>query len=273
MDPPLDALSKARDAAARALAINEREGEALSISGCTKAMFEHDWASGEKLFRRALDAAPGSEFSKHLFALCALLPTARMDEALEMVDEAMRIDPLSLFVSATRTAILLMKGRLVEAEAECRRALELDPDFWRAVVGLGRCYEMRGHYQQAIGCFERATVLSDRVPTAIGALGRAHALAGHRKEAQALLAELDQLAQQRYVSPYAKALIYLGLGDERVFGCLEHSYKDRTGWLMFLATDPRFDPLRSDGRFRSLLERLRLPIIDLNGVRARSARV
>ena len=181
MDRPLEAWSKARDAAARALAINEHEGEALSISGCTKAMFEHEWASAEKLFRKALDAEPGSELSKHLFALSALLPMARMDEALEMVDEAMRIDPLSLFVSATRTAILLMMARLVEAEAECRRALELDPDFWRAVVGLGRCYEMQGRYQQAIECFERATVLSDHVPTTIEALGRAYALAGYRK--------------------------------------------------------------------------------------------
>jgi tetratricopeptide (TPR) repeat protein len=166
-----------------------------------------------------------------------------------------------------------MKARLVEAESECRRALELDPDFWRAAVGLGRCYEMQGRYQEAIECFERATVLSDRVPTAIGALGRAYALACRRKEAQDLLTELDQLALERYVSPYARALIYLGLDDERVFECLERSYHDRTGWLMFLATDPRFDRLRSDGRFRSLLERLHLPTIDLSGVRARNARV
>jgi tetratricopeptide (TPR) repeat protein len=273
MDPPRDALSNARDAAVRALAINQSEGEALSISACAKAMFEHDWASAEKLFRQALDAEPGSELSKHLFALCALLPTARMDEALEMLDEAMRIDPLSLFVSATRTATLLMQARLLEAEAECRRALELDADFWRAVVGLGRCYEMQGNYQRAIECFERATFLSDRVPTSIGALGRAHALAGHRKEAHSLLAELDQLAHQRYVSPYAKALIYLGLEDEHVFGCLEQCYNDRTGWLMYIATDPRFDPLRSDARFRSLLERTRLPVLDLNGVRTGNARV
>ncbi|HEY1214558.1 MAG TPA: tetratricopeptide repeat protein, partial [Bryobacteraceae bacterium] len=269
MDPPLEVLPKAHDASARALAINEREGEALSIAACTKAMFEHQWASAERLFRQALSAEPGSELSKHLFALCLLLPMARMDEALNMVDEATRIDPLSLFVAATRTAIFLMSRRPVEAEAECRRALELDPDFWRGAVGLGRCYEVQGRYQQAIECFDRATVLSDGVPTAIGALGRAYALAGRRQEAQNLISELDQLARQRYVSPYAKALIYLGLGDERVFDCLERSYNDRTGWLMYLASDPRFDPLRSDGRFRSLLERLHLPLIDYGGMQPR----
>jgi TolB-like protein/cytochrome c-type biogenesis protein CcmH/NrfG len=273
MDRPLEVLPKARDAAARALATNSREGEVLSISACTKAMYEHDWAAAENLFRQALDAEPGSELSKHLFALCVLLPMARMDEALAMVDEATRIDPLSLFVSATKTAIFLMSRRTVEAEAECRRALELDPDFWRAVVALGRCYEAQGRYEQAIQCFERATVLSDHVPTSIGALGRAYALAGQKKEAYALIAELDQLANHRYVSPYAKALIYLGLDDEQVFDYLEQSYRDRTGWLMFLASDPRFDPLRSDRRFHSLLERLRLPIIDYGRVRAQNASV
>ncbi len=266
MDRPLEVLPKAREAASRALNIHAREGEALSVAACTKGMYEWDWAGAEVLFRKALDAEPGSEFSRHLFTMFALLPTARIEEGLAMVDEARRIDPLSLFVSASRTAVLLMARRVAEAEAECRRALELDPDFWRPVVGLGRCYEAQGRYEDAIACFERATVLSDRVPTAIGALGRAYALAGRIPDAYRLLHELDDLAHRRYVSPYGKVLIYLGLSDERVFEWLEHSYSDRAGWMMYLATDPRFDPLRSDSRFRSLMERLHLPQLERLGV-------
>jgi serine/threonine-protein kinase len=273
MERPLHVLPKARDAAARALRISEREGEALSISACTKAMFEHEWASAERLFRQALATEPGSELSKHLFALFMLVPMTRMDEALEMVDEASRIDPLSLLTSATKTAIFLVSHRPKEAEAECRRALELDSDFWRALVGLGRCYEAQGRFEVAIECFERATVLSDRVPSAIGALGRAYALTGRAKEARQLVRELDQLADRRYVSPYAKALIYLGMEDDRVFDCLERSYSDRAGWLMYLASDPRFDLLRSDARFRSLLERLHLPIVDHIGMQTSNAGV
>jgi tetratricopeptide (TPR) repeat protein len=259
MDRPLEVIPKARKAAGRALDINEREGEALSVAACAKGMYEWDWAGAEALFRKALDAEPGSELSRHLFTMFALLPMARIEESLAMVDEARRIDPLSLFVSASRGAVLLMARRIAEAEAEYRRALELDPDFWRPIVGLGRCYEAQGRYEDAIACFERATVVSDRVPTSIGALGRAYALAGRLPDAYKLLQELDELARRRYVSPYGKVLIYLGLSDEKVFEWLEHSYSDRAGWLMYLATDPRFDPLRPDPRFRSLLERLHLP--------------
>jgi len=261
MDAPLDTMPKAQKAAAHALEMDDCEGDALSVSACTKAMFEWKWCEAETLFRRALHAQPRSELSGHLFAMFVFLPMARIEEALSMLDDAKRLDPLSLFVSASRAAVLLMARRVVEAEIECRRALELDANFWRAIVGLGRCHEARGNYEDAIACFERAKAVSDNVPSAIGALGRAYALTGRTRDAHLLLGELDNLAQHRYVSPYGRVLIYLGLGDEKVFDWLEHSYDERAGWLMYLATDPRFDPLRQDSRFHSLLERLGLPRI------------
>jgi serine/threonine-protein kinase len=261
MDAPLDTMPKAQKAAARALEIDGRKGDVLSVSACTKAMFEWDWSGAEALFRKSLDVQPGSDISAHLFAMFALLPMARIEEALSMLDDAKRIDPLSLLVSASRAAVLLMARRVAEAETEYRRALELDADFWRAIVGMGRCHEARGNYEDAIACFERAKAVSDNVPSAIGALGRAYALTGRTSDAHRLLAELEELSRRRYVSPYGRVLIHLGLGDDKVFDWLERSYDDRAGWLMYLATDPRFDPLRQDARFRSLLERLGLPSV------------
>jgi TolB-like protein/Tfp pilus assembly protein PilF len=261
MEWPSEAMPKALEAAARALEIDEANGDALSVSACFKAMFEWDWQAAETLFRKALEVQPKSDLSAHLYALFLLLPMARMEEALAMLDHAKRIDPLSLLVSASRAAVLLMSRRTGEAEQECSRALELDANFWRAIVGMGRCHEAGGRYVEAMACFEHAKAVGDNVPTAIGALGRAYALAGRRKDAQRLLDELDELAKRRYVSPYGRALIYLGLGDDEVFAWLERSYHERAVWLMFLATDPRFDPLRGDTRFCSLLKRLNLPTI------------
>ncbi len=266
MDAPFDTMPKAQKAAARALEIDDCEGDALSVSACSKAMFEWKWCDAETLFRRSLHIQPRSDLCSHLFALFVLLPMARIEEALSMLEDAKRFDPLSLLVSASRAAVLLMARRMSEAELECRRALELDANFWRALVGLGRCHEARGSYKDAIVCFERAKVVSDNVPTAVGALGRAYALTGRKKDAHLLLAELDNLAQSRYVSPYGRVLIHLGLGDDKVFYWLERSYSERAGWLMYLASDPRFDPLRQDARFHSLLERLGLPRIAFSPV-------
>jgi tetratricopeptide (TPR) repeat protein len=210
MDAPLETMPKAQRAAARALEVNDSEGDALSVLACTKAMFDWNWSEAELLFRKALDTQPRSDLPQHLFALFALLPLLRIEEALNVLDAAKRIDPLSLFVAATRGAVLLMSRRVADAEQEYRRALELDPNFWRALVGVGRCHEARGNYDDAIACFERATSVSDNVPTAIGALGRAYALAGRVSDARQLLDKLDNLARHRYISPYGRVLIYLG---------------------------------------------------------------
>jgi serine/threonine-protein kinase len=258
---PLEALPKAREAAARALAINDRDAEALAVVACTKSMLEWDWVGAETLFCKALSAEPGGDFPKHMFSAFALLPLARLEEALALLDEASRIDPLSLFVSAFKSATLLHARRPAEAEIECRRALELDPDFWRPIVALGRCYEAQGRYDESIACFERAKRLSDRVPSAIGGLGRIYAMAGRREEAFQQLEELEELARHRYVSPWGKALIFLGLGDELVFDWLQRSCDENAAWVMYLATDPRFDPVRSDTRFQSILRTLHLPVI------------
>jgi TolB-like protein/Tfp pilus assembly protein PilF len=262
MENPLDTMPQAQEAATRAIAIDEHNGDAFSVLACTKAMYEWDWSGAEALFRKSLTIQPGSEIAMHLFVQFALLPMVRMKEAMSMLDEARRVDPLSLLVAACRGTVLLMSRRLAEAEEEYHRALELDPNFWRAIVGLGRCHEARENYEDAIACYEQAKEVSDNVPTSIGALGRAYALAGRTRHAHRLLDELEQLAQRRYVSPYGRVLIYLGLGDERVFDWLERSCDERAGWLMYLATDPRFDPLRQDIRFRSVLEKLNLPIVN-----------
>jgi tetratricopeptide (TPR) repeat protein len=255
-------MPKASEAAAHALAADDQDAEVLAAAAGMKAMFEWDWYGAESLFRRALLANPANEYTKHLYALFVLLPQARLDEALEMVDEARRLDPLSLFASANRAAVLLLSRRVDEAEAESRRALELNPDFWRAMLALGRCQEARGRHDDAITYFERARVASEGVPSAIGALGRAYALAGRTQDARALLKQLDEESQSSYVSAYTRVLIYLGLGDEQVFDWLERSYNEHVVWLIFLPTDPRFDPLRSDARFQNLLKKMGLPLID-----------
>jgi serine/threonine-protein kinase len=261
MEAPIEVMPKARDAAARALELDESEGEGLSVVGCVKSMTDWDYAGAETLFRRSLGSQPGSDVAGQLYAMHALLPMARFDEALALLDRARRIDPLSFGESANRAAVLRLARRTAEAEAECRRALELDPNFWRAILGLGLRYEEDGRYDDAISCFERAKELSEGIPNAIGALGHAYALAGRRADARRLLRELDELAERRYVSPWGRALIYLGLRDDRVFDWLERSCRERILWVTYLATDPRFDPLRSDARFRSVLQRLRLPVI------------
>jgi hypothetical protein len=93
----------------------------------------------------------------------------------------------------------------------------------------------------------------------ISALGWAQAKAGHEAEALASLAELNALAKSRYVTPWDKAVVFLGLGDtEQALTALLQAYEERCFELTLLLVDPRFEPLRGHKTFLILLQRLGL---------------
>ena len=96
-------------------------------------------------------------------------------------------------------------------------------------------------------------------PPAAGYLGYAYAASGNRAKAQAIIGELNQMSSREYVSPYATAIIYLGLGNhERALDGLEKAYEARSQWMLWLKMDRIFDPLRSEPRFIALLKKVGL---------------
>ena len=95
-------------------------------------------------------------------------------------------------------------------------------------------------------------------PAVLGVLARAYGLSGNKMEAEKILDQLTKLSQERYVSAYSFALIYLGLGDkEQALRWLEQSYQDRAGSdIGYIKVDSLLDPLRGDPRFEALAEKI-----------------
>ena len=78
-------------------------------------------------------------------------------------------------------------------------------------------------------------------------------------DANKVLRELEQMAKQRYVSPYNNAIVYVGLGDKnRAFEWLNKADEERNDYLIYLKCEPMFDPVRSDPRFAELVRRIGL---------------
>lgn len=80
-------------------------------------------------------------------------------------------------------------------------------------------------------------------------LSRAYSLSGKRDEAMKVLAQMHEVAKQRYVPAYGFGVAYAALGDkEQAFQWLERSFQDRAWEITYLKVDPAIDPLRSDPR-------------------------
>jgi adenylate cyclase len=138
-------------------------------------------------------------------------------------------------------------------------ALALDPEFREGQFSLAYSFLRQHRYPEAIALLKQ---LPEGPYNAAkwGALGEAYACSGDTAAAHDALNKINALAHTEYVSPISRVSVYAGLRDwERVFQHLEQAYLEQTPWLSSLKVDPRYDPIRSDTRFASLLKRINLP--------------
>ena len=148
--------------------------------------------------------------------------------------------------------------RYDEAVGQYRKAIELDPNFYIARMGLCQCYNGKGLFQEAITECQKARAQNDD-PYVFAYLIYAYARLGKRDEATKALAQLNESAKHRYVSAYTFATAYAGLGDkDQVFQWLERSNADRAYEILWIKVDPLLDNLRSDPRFPDLVKRVGL---------------
>jgi tetratricopeptide (TPR) repeat protein len=135
----------------------------------------------------------------------------------------------------------------------------LDPNYFLIHYDLGRAYEQLANYDRAVNEFQRALDLSGGDLTTEASLAHVYAVSGKKSEAEKILNELKQKKPGNNLS-YQIADIYIGLDQkDQAFQWLEKAYKDRSGWLTWIAIEPKLDPIRSDSRFAELLRRMNLP--------------
>jgi Flp pilus assembly protein TadD len=138
--------------------------------------------------------------------------------------------------------------------------LELESNFWIALLTRAKIYLQQGKHSEAMADLTRARNFSGGSAQPLSMLGYIFALTGDRTQALAILDELQTISNQRYVPPYNFALIYNGLkDDDATFAWLDRAYEARDVMLAaFIKTEPVWDRLRADKRFKNLLSRMNL---------------
>jgi tetratricopeptide (TPR) repeat protein len=259
--PAKEAYAKAREAATKALELDDALAEAAHNALATvKADYDWDWPGAEREFRRAIELNP-SYATAHQWYGELLAELGRHEEALAEIKRAQQLDPVSLIINGVSGRILMSAGRDDLAIEQLQKTLEIDPNFAHTHWFLGMAYLRKGAFAEAIAEFRRAITLSPNLTQYKGGLGNAYARVGKSAEARKLLSELKAESKRRYVSWCDFAAIYAGLGEkDQAFASLEKAYEQRDIRLFTSGTvSPMFDPLRSDPRFADLLRRIGLP--------------
>jgi serine/threonine-protein kinase len=256
--PPEEVMPRARSAALAALALDDGLPEAHASLALVRAVF--DWARQDALdeYERMVHLDPAYAPGLQSYAVHGLAPLRRFDEAIDLLQRALAIDPVSLPVNGTFGFVLSLAGRLGEAIDVLQRALELAPHPITHFF-LGNALAELGDTRRGVEHLQTAVALSGGRPDIMAALGCALAGTGEREGARVVLAQLTKLSSRRYVSPVGHARIYAMLGDaDGAIRALDHAVQLRATDLTWIHVEAPFLRLAGRPAFTALLQRLQL---------------
>jgi serine/threonine-protein kinase len=254
--PSTSMVTMALSSAATAVMLDDQSAQARTSFAHARARAQWNWHEAGLEFQRAIRLDPDYATSHHWYARCCLVPMGRLDEARDHVLRAQSLDPVSSIIAREVASIHYYRREYEHALAHCDQAIELNPHFPHAYFILSLVQEKLGDKDEALAALLRGAQLAPRSPRMIASLGRAQAMAGRRDDALKSLAELAELERTRFVSSWERATIYLGMKDyDQCFDALFLALQDRFFDLTLLSVDPRFDDLRGDARFDTLLQK------------------
>jgi adenylate cyclase len=253
---PREAFSKAKEAALKAIELDDSLAEAHASLGFVHFHYDWDWAAAEKEFKRALVLNPQSA-QTHILYTNYLAGMGRFDEAYDQGQQALRIDPLSTLAHWCLGWAFLYAGRSDDAIQQFSKALELNPNDAWARICLGRAYLSKGMKERAIEEMETAHRSDPVDPIVLGLLGYGYAVTGRRADALKSLQTLDEIEKKHYVSRIARVYVYAGLGDkDKAFDWLEKAYQERSDALAWFSKEPESKTLQADPRFAALMRKV-----------------
>jgi serine/threonine protein kinase/tetratricopeptide (TPR) repeat protein len=256
--PAAEAMPQSKAAAARALQIDDTLAEAHTTLAYVHFRFDWDWPGAEAEFQRALETNP-SYPTAHQWHGEYLAALGRFDEALDEMNRAGQLDPLSLSAKVGAATILYYQGKYDQAIDLCRKALEMDDGFRLARICLSRIYEQKGMYKEAVDESLLARKLRGDSPQTLASLKDAFSasgITGYWRKALELALDKSGGAP---VSAFDIAELYALLGDRtRTFEWLEQALNQREAVIVSIGVDPRLNSIRSDQRLRDMLQHVGL---------------
>jgi len=249
----------ARESLQKALDLDSNLAEAHNSLAQLLYLFDRDWASAEKEFKRALELNPNYAPAHHWYSMY-LAFAGRKQEALVEAQKAIALDPLSPVVGANLAKKLEENGEYDKAIEQAKKTLELDPNSAVTHAVLGFVYEDKKMYANAITEFKTALQLGGAPGEMRGLIGYVYATTGDRENAEKMIRELKQLWPAHSHAALDLAEVYCALGEkDQAMYWLGQANQKEVGDVAVVGQDPHFAALHSDPRFQTLVKHLGTP--------------
>jgi TolB-like protein len=249
-----EAAKRAWPEVAEALRLDEQLAEAYFSRAILLADFEWRWDAAERDYRKAIQINPNNSTAHHWLAL-HLAQLGRTQEGLDEITIAESQDPLAPIITAARARILLASHRFDEAATQCRKALELEPNFAPAYSVLAQASAFQHQYNEAIAAAKRYVEIAGGGDQELLELAYAEAVAGKKTEAQRSVALVQGRGDN--FSPYDMGAICVALSDKKAaLDWLSRAIDRHSIDVVWMRMDPRLDDIQNDPDFHALLARV-----------------
>ena len=254
--PQEEVIPKAREAAERAAQADPTLAEAHTSLALIAQNYDWDWKKAESLYQRAIALNPNYAVARHWYGEF-LAHMGRFDEGIPEITRAQELNPLSANIRTDLGKVYFLARRYDSSAEALKKALEIDPGFYRAHGWLAGVYSFLGDHERALEETAKSGPAGEIWVDANRCMVLAKA--GRTAEAREVLRDLLARSKGRHTTPFMFAMIYTHLGEfDQALAYLEKTYRDREVGLIVLKTHALFDPLRSDPRFQDLVRRLNL---------------
>src|SRR5258706_9415406 len=252
--PAQEALPKAREAALKALSMDDNLAESHNALGFVLVLYDYDYVGSERQYRRVIELNPNYALAHQNLGVM-LNRIGRHEEGMAEIRRALEIEPLSIVINRLYGDALFCSKRYDDALAQLKKTLELDPAFPTTHLSLSGLYQLTGKYTESVESYATYQDLSGRPQTA--KLARESFAA---RGWQGYLKEMTGTQRPIGVSPFIAATFLVQLGEkDKAFAELDKALDNREYLLLYIKIDPRLDPLRDDPRLNELIRRMRFP--------------
>lgn len=258
-----DNLPKAREFFQRGYDLDSTSSASQKMKGILHFL-DWEWEAAESAFKASIELDNTNLSARHWYALY-LMAMMRHDEAMEQSDIIMTMDDNNQFMIG-RGSMLYFTRKFEEMKVLMQEAVAMDTTVAWSYDWLGMAHIELKEYEESINTYFKAFEFSDGTVEVGGGLGHALGQAGEYELAKQMTDYYDEASKTKYLPPVQRAFIHIGNKEyEKALELLEQAYDEQSWFLIFVRTEPWYDPVRNDQklneRFDGIIEKMNFPIV------------
>lgn len=251
-----EGYSLAKGAVTLALKYDDSLAEAHTSLASIMATTDWNWQGAENEYRRAIELNPNYPTAHHWYG-SQLILQGRTDQGIQELKTAQQLDPLSLGINKDLAVALIYARDYEKALQQCRKTLEIEPNFLVMYTYIAQIYQLQQNYTGATAEVEKAHAAAPEDAEIAYGLGQAYVLTGRKNEALKIASELNQPGKA--FLPKEAAYLYSLLGEkEQAITILQKAAENHILAVAELNVDPRLTELRKDARAGQILQKIGL---------------